>query len=460
MKRAKVYTDGHARACKAYVYLISVIAAVGGFLFGYDLAVISGAMIYVEKYFALNPVQMGFAVSCAMLGCMVGPIVGGSLSDRLGRKKVLMLSAVLFGVGAIGTAIPRNILEFNVFRIVGGVGVGLASVVSPMYIAEVAPARARGGLVTLNQLAIVLGAIGSYAVCYSLSLSGGPDIWRWMFALECVPVLVSAVGLIFVPESPRWLVQKNRKTEALAVLAQIDGEENAQVEMREISDSVSGKTCTFSELFRRGIRLALVIAVGLAFFQQYTGASPIGIYLPIIFQKAGFAKTSDALLQSMLVMIWNLVCTVFSIWIVDRFGRRPLLLWGIACMCLGLIGMGMCFHLGISGFCVVAIMFFTSGAYSLSLAPLAWLIIAEIFPTWIRGRAMAAASVVLWVSAYSATQLVPSMIAHFEKAYGTGAGVFWSFGGICVLAFVFVWRMVPETKGKTLEQIAKLWARA
>lgn len=434
-----------------------MVAAVGGFLFGYDLAVISGAIIFLKKYFSLNPTQMGFAVSCAMLGCIAGPILGGTLSDRLGRKKTLMMTASLFAVGAVGTALCGGLWQFNAFRILGGIGVGLASVVSPMYIAEVAPARIRGGLVTLNQLAIVVGVIASYIVSYCLSLSGGPEIWRWMFASACVPVILLLIGLSFVPESPRWLAGKNRKKEALSILIKIDGQESAAAELDDIAASLTERSGTFLELFKPGIRTALLIAVCLAAFQQFTGASPLSFYTPVIFQNAGFTSASSALQQSLIVNVWNLICTVFTIWFIDRFGRRPLLLGGTALMAVGLVLMGLFFYLHLSGYYVMAMMLFISAAYGASLAPLAWLIMSEIFPTQLRGRAMAVASVVLWVSAYTGAQIVPPLISFFERVQGTGAGVFWLFACVCVVAFLFSWRMVPETKGRTLEEIGRRW---
>lgn len=443
------------RRSQVYVYLVSIVAAVGGFLFGYDLSIVSGAVIFLRKEFNLTPNEVGFAVSSAVIGCLLGPfIVGGGLSDWLGRKKVLLVTAVIFGVSALGTAIPRNMTEFNFFRILGGVGVGVASVISPMYISEIAPARLRGRLVTVNQLAIVTGSLASIIVSYFLSFS---ESWRWMFASECIPVLLLLAGLAFVPESPRWLVEKNRHSKALGILTRIDGAANAEQEMQEITASLQEESGTFSELFQPGMRMALLIAVVLAVLQQFTGVSPLLFYTPIIFQKAGFERASDAILQSIIVNVWNLACTVIAFWLVDRLGRRALLITGCSGMALGLSLMGVFFHYDVKGFSIVLVMFLCVGSYVISLAPLAWLIMSEIFPTRIRGRAMAIASFALWMAAFIGAQSFPPLLSYVEGSFGTAAGVFWIYAAVCVFAVVFGWLMVPETKGKSLEEIGRSW---
>jgi len=443
------------RQSKVYLYLVSIVAAVGGFLFGYDLSIVSGAVIFLRKEFNLTPNEVGFAVSSAVIGCLLGPfIIGAGLSDWLGRKRVLLVTAVIFGVGALGTAIPRNMTEFNFFRILGGVGVGIASVISPMYISEIAPARLRGRLVTVNQLAIVTGSLASIIVSYFLSFS---ESWRWMFASECIPVFLLLAGLAFVPESPRWLVKKNRNSEVLAILTRIDGATNAEQEMKEISASLQEESGTYSELFRPGMRMALLIAVMLAVLQQFTGVSPLLFYMPIVFQKAGFEKASDAILQSIIVNVWNLACTAIAFWLVDRLGRRPLLITGCSGMALGLSLMGVFFHYDVKGFSVVLVMFLCVGSYVISLAPLAWLIMSEIFPTRIRGRAMAIASFALWMAAFIGAQTFPPLLSYVESSFGTAAGVFWIYAAVCVFAVVFGWLMVPETKGKSLEEIGRSW---
>jgi len=442
---------------KSYVYLISTVAAVGGFLFGYDLSIVSGAVIFLKKEFNLTPSEVGFVVSSAVIGCLLGPpIIGAGFSDWLGRKKVLLVTAMIFGVGAVGTAIPRNLTEFNFFRILGGVGVGVASIVSPMYISEIAPAWLRGRLVTVNQLAIVTGSLASIIVSYLLSFT---ESWRWMFASEAVPVLLLLAGLTLVPESPRWLIEKHRDAEALAVLAKIEGVVYAQREMEEIRGSFRQESGTFSELLRPGMRTALFIAVMLAILQQFTGVSPLLFYTPIVFQKAGFEQASDAILQSIIVNVWNLICTVAAFGLVDRLGRRPLLLVGCSGMALGLSLMGLIFHYDLKGIWIVLVMFLCVGSYVISLAPLAWLIMSEIFPNRIRGRAMAIASFALWLAAFIGAQTFPLLVSSIEGAFGTAAGVFWIYAAVCVFAIIFGWLMVPETKGKSLEEISRSWLR-
>ena len=433
-----------------------MVAAVGGFLFGFDLSIISGAVIFLQKEFQLSPNATGFAVSSAVIGCMLGPLVLASgLSDRLGRKKVMILAALLFGLSAIGTALPRTMVEFNVFRIIGGIGVGVASVVSPMYIAEIAPARMRGRLVLVNQLAIVFGALSSIIVSYFLSFNGS---WRWMFASECVPVTLLLVGLTFVPESPRWLMEKGRRSEALAVLTRAEGD-NAQKSIADIGKSLSEETGTYRELFQPGMRTALLIAVTLAVLQQFTGVSPILFYSPIIFQKVGFQAAPDAIFQSIIVNVWNLFCTALAFWFVDRVGRRPLLIGGCACMAIGLILMGLFFQLDLRGPGLLFVMLLCVGSYTLSLAPLTWLMMSEIFPTRVRGRAMAIASFALWLAAFIGAQTFPPLLATIEATFGTAAGAFWIYSAVCIFAVVFAWIKIPETKNKTLEEIAMSWTK-
>ena len=347
-------TDGNRTVRKSYLYFVAVVAAVGGFIFGYDLSIIAGASLFLKEEFALTPLWLGFAVSSAVIGCIIGPLAGGGLTDRWGRKKALYLCAILFGVSAIGTALPRTMLEFYIFRILGGMGVGLASIVSPMYIAEVAPARMRGRLVLVNQLAIVVGSLSSIIVSYFLSLSGS---WRWMFASELVPILVLLIGLTFIPESPRWFAQKNRREEARGVLTRIGGPQHADSEMEQIARSLRQKTGSFADLFRPGLRTALLIAFTLAVLQQFSGTSPLLFHTPLIFQRAGFENISDAILQSIIVNLWNLTWTAIGLWAVDRFGRRPLLLTGTTVMAIGFALMGTFFYFDLAGLYLLLTMF-------------------------------------------------------------------------------------------------------
>jgi sugar porter (SP) family MFS transporter len=440
-----------------YVYVISAIAAVGGFLFGYDLDVMVGAIIFLQKQFGLNPVQTGFAVSCATIGCIIGPLVGGPLADLVGRKRTLIGTALIFSIGTVGTVFPKTITQFDVFRVVGGLGVGLASVTSPMYIAEISPSRLRGRLVTINQLAIVVGALTSIIVSYFLSAR---ENWRGMFAYELVPVILFFIGLSFVPESPRWLFEKKRIEEARKVLGKIyrsaAGIEQEFQIMHQTSHEEAG---TFAELLRPGIRKALLIAAALAVFQQMTGASPLTFYMPIIFQQAGFKNASDAIFQTVVLNVWDVFCTLLAMWLVERLGRRPLLLIGISGMGTSLALMGFFFAHHATGEFVVLVMMLCIGFYIISLAPLAWLIMSEIFPTRLRGKAMAVASIFLWAATFVGTQIVPSLSAFMQKNFNSIAGVFWLFSVVCVVALVFSWYMVPETKGRSLEEIGQSWTK-
>jgi SP family arabinose:H+ symporter-like MFS transporter len=449
--------DISAPISRLYVHLISMVAAVGGFLLTYDIVIMSGGIIFLKRDFHLTPLAVGFAMTSAMIACFFSPSFGGWLSDRLGRKKTLLLAAGLFGLSALGTAIPRNIGEFNAFRILGGFGVGAACIVSPMYIAEISPPAIRGRLVLLNQLANVVGAVVSYLVAYSLSFSGN---WRWMFGSTAVPVVVFIIALLFVPESPRWLVQKQREQEAFEVLTRIGGTNNATLEMVAIRNSLVEKTCKLGDLLKPGIRIALLIAVGLAVLQQLDGVTVLIFYAPMIMQQAGFPKASEAIRVTMIVGIWNLVCTVVAVWLVDRVGRRPLLLFGTLGMAAGLIVMGVFFQFHVTGKLVPFVLMVAVAAYVMSIAPVAWLIMSEIFPNHMRGKGMAVASTALWVASFGANLLFPLMTESSEKHFGSAAGAFWVFALVCIGTFVFCWRLVPETKGRSLEEIGESWTAA
>ncbi|MCX6872355.1 MAG: sugar porter family MFS transporter [Verrucomicrobia bacterium] len=435
------------------VCLIATVAAVGGFLFGYDLSIISGVMLFLKPEFGLTPNQVGLAMGSALLGCMAGPLLSGTLSDRWGRKPTLIFAGLLFAAGAIGSALPANVLYFDLFRFLGGVGVGLASVVSPMFIAEVSPPRIRGALVTVNQLAIVVGLTCAVIVSYFLSFG---EHWRWMLASNAVPVPIFIIGLLCVPESPRWMAQRNRSQEALAVLTMIDGRENAEGEMRDIL-AMSGEKGMWRELFRPGMRFAMLIACSLAVFQQITGASILTMYMPTVFQEAGFNAPSDAIFQNVLMSLWYVLCTIVALVCVDRLGRKPLLLLGTMGMAVGMTILGLLFHWHTTGIYVVLTLFLVMGAYLVSLAPLTWLIMSEIFPNRLRGKAMAVASVCVWTASFLTAKFFPPMIDFFKNLYGTPAMAFWIYAMVSAVAFLFSWFVIPETKGRTLEEIGASW---
>ena len=447
-----------------YVAMVCVVAALGGLLFGYDTGVINGAIGPLKTHFVLDANAEGWATGCALLGCAIGAALAGVLSDWLGRKKVLIVSAVLFLISAIGTALPKEIATFIVFRIIGGVGVGAASISSPMYIAEISPARIRGRMVSVNQFAIVTGFLVVYFVNYFIALQG--DLawnqqvgWRWMFGSESLPALLLLVFLFFVPESPRWLTKQNRGEEALAILTRVDGAQYANTELLEIKDAIAHENGSLRQLFQPGMKIVLVIGIVLAVLQQVTGINVFLYFGTEIFKKMG-SETNAALLQTVIVGAVNLTFTVIAIWTVDRLGRRPLMMIGSAGMGVSLLAMGLASYGQKTDLWMLFFILSYIACFALSVGPVTWVILSEIFPTRIRGRAMAIATVCLWVANYVISQTFPMMdenpwlLEKFHHAFP-----FWLYGVFCVVLLIFVARCVPETKGKTLEEIEKQWSK-
>ncbi len=433
-------------------------------MFGYDTGVINGAIGPLEAHFALDAGAKGWATGCALLGCAVGAAAAGVLSDRLGRKKVLIISAILFLVSAVGTALPRDIATFIIFRVVGGVGVGAAAMSSPMYIAEISPARIRGRMVSVNQFAIVTGFLIVYFVNYFIALQGDAAWnqqfgWRWMFGSEALPAVTLLVLLFFVPESPRWLTKQNRSDEALEILTRVDGAEYAKTELLEINDALAHESGSLKQLFQPGMKIVLVIGIVLAVLQQVTGINVFLYFGTEIFKKMG-SETNAALAQTVIVGAVNLSFTIVAIWTVDRLGRRPLMMIGSAGMGLSLLAMGLAAYCQRTELWILLFILGYIACFALSVGPVTWVILSEIFPTRIRGRAMAIATICLWVANYVISQTFPMMdenkwlLEKFHRAFP-----FWLYGAFCVVLLVFVWRFVPETKGKTLEQIEKRWMR-
>lgn len=446
-----------------YVALVCVVAALGGLLFGYDTGVINGGIGPLKAHFALDANAEGWATGCALVGCAIGAALAGVLSDWLGRKKVLIVSAVLFLVSAVGTALPKEIAMFIIFRIIGGVGVGAASISSPMYIAEISPARIRGRMVSVNQFAIVSGFMVVYFVNYFIALQGDTAWnqqvgWRWMFGSETLPALLLLVFLFFVPESPRWLTKQNRGEEALAILTRVDGARYANTELLEIKDAIAHESGSLRQLFQPGMKIVLVIGIVLAVLQQVTGINVFLYFGTEIFKKMG-SETHAALLQTVIVGAVNLTFTVIAIWTVDRLGRKPLMMIGSAGMGVSLLAMGLAAYAQKTDLWILFFILSYIACFALSVGPVTWVILSEIFPTRIRGRAMAIATVCLWVANYVISQTFPMMeenrwlLEKFHHAFP-----FWLYGIFCVVLLVFVGRFVPETKGKTLEEIEKRWA--
>lgn len=449
-----------AKTSHLYAFGVAFVASVGGFLFGYDLAIVSGANLYLKEVFHLSPAAFGFATGSAALGCILGPFLGAWLCDAAGRTRTMMVACALLGIGSLFTAIPKDIVTFNVFRIIGGVGVGLCSVASPMYISEVSPPRMRGGLGVMYQLAIVVGSVAAPFVSFALvKLFPAETCWRWMFASEILPVVVFLVLLAMLPQSPRWLAGRGRYDEALAVLTRADGPDFAREEMKHIQAALQEETGSFAELFAPGIRYAFGIGLLLAFFNNWTGWSVIAGYVPMLFEASGLKDRSLAFLQFAVTYGFMGVVTLAACWIVDRVGRRPLWLAASALMCAITAMTGVVFHFHLSGWVVLLLIILCTVPHGLALGPLPWLMMSEIFPTRLRARAVSLTTAFLWVTIYTGTQLFP-IISDFSKStIGSVAGSFWLFSLVCVLAFVFGWRMLPETAGRTLEEIAASWKK-
>lgn len=444
----------------AYVWLLASVAALGGLLFGYDTAVIAGAIKYIKLHFELNAVMEGWAVANVLVGCMIGAALAGVLSDRFGRKRVLLVSAVFFAVSAVGSAVPHTLWQFVAARMLGGFAVGAASMLSPLYIAEVAPARLRGRLVSLNQITIISGMV---IVSVANWLISSPDNeswnvafgWRWMLGSEVLPAILFLVCLCLVPESPRWLTKQGREAEAAEVLARVGGSRQAQAQMAEIRDAIAHEGGSLTDLLRPGIRVALAVAVVLAILQQVTGINAVLYYAPKIFESANVSP-AQALLQTVALQVINLLFTLIAIAVVDRLGRKPLLLITSVAMGLSLVALGAAFQLALPASWIFALTMTYVASFAVAMGPVVWVVLSEIFPTRTRGRAMSVATVALWIACFAISQTVPWMFENLGRP-----ATFWTYAVMCGVSFLFVLAFVPETKGKTLEEIERGWvARA
>jgi sugar porter (SP) family MFS transporter len=450
-----------------YVWLISIVAAMGGLLFGWDWVVIGGAKPFFQRYFELtSEAQIGWANSCALIGCLFGALVAGALSDRFGRKRLLILAALLFALTSLGNALASNFTVFIAWRICGGVAIGLASNLSPMYIAEIAPAQIRGKLVAINQLTIVIGILPAQYLNWFLVRhlpAGASDEfirnswfgqqgWRWMFGLTAAPSLLFFLGMMLVPESPRWLAQNGKSERARAILARIGGDQFAQAAVADIESTLAkeeGLPARFTDLLDPRMRKVLVLGVVLAVFQQWCGINVIFNYAEEIFRAAGY-DISSVLKNIAWTGSVNLAFTFVALGVVDRGGRRPLMLLGSAGLAVIYGVMGFCFFTGVKGLPMLLLVLAAIGCYAMSLAPVAWVVISEIFPNRIRGAAMAVAVSSLWIACFILTYTFPILNAKLGPA-----GTFWLYAEICVAGFVFIKLKLPETKGKTLEQIER-----
>ena len=452
-----------------YILIISLISALGGFLFGYDWVVIGGAKFFYERYFEIAqiPHLQGIAMSSALLGCIPGALFAGYFSDRFGRRRSLSLAAVIFVLSALGTGFSENFTLFMLYRILGGLGVGMASVVSPIYIAEIAPSQMRGRLVALNQLNIVLGILAAQIANYLIAQDvpdgatnefilqswNGQMAWRWMFWAETIPAGIFFVLSFFIPESPRWLVKYGHFEPALRTLNNIGNEGYGLTILAEIKASLkeASKKIDYKSLLSKGVRPVLVVGLVLAFFQQWCGINIVFNYAEEVFTSAGFGINAS-LLNIVATGVVNLAFTLVALRMVDRWGRKKLMLLGASGLAITYTLLGAAYYMELNGTVVLMVILVGIGLYALTLAPVTWVILSEIFPNRIRGAAMAVASTTLWIASTLLVLLFPIIKS---KVYIYGA--FWIYAAICILGFFFVKAKLPETKGKSLEEIESLF---
>lgn len=450
---------------QAYLWTLCLVSAMGGLLFGYDWVVIGGAKIFYEPFFGLGGAASlrGWAMSCALVGCLAGALLSGAWSDRYGRKRMLLLAALLFTVSAVGTGVADRFGWFVVARIVGGLGIGIASNVSPVYIAEVTPARLRGRFVSINQLTTVLGILLAQVVNWRIGehftgAAGGaltPEsvewAWRWMLWAAAVPALVFLVLALFVPESPRWSALRGRTEAARRVLTRIGGERYATETLASLSQLSAGAGSAGGAGWRAlkapGLGGVLLVGIVLAVFQQWCGLNVVFNYAHEVFSAAGYA-VSDILMNIVVTGVTNVVFTFVAIRTVDRWGRRALMLFGSASLAVIYAVLGACYWAGVSGVFMLALVVLAIACYAMSLAPVTWVVLSEIFPARVRGAAMAVSTFFLWAASFVLTYTFPSL----NEAVGA-AGAFWLYGAICVAGFLFILGRLPETKGKTLEEL-------
>jgi SP family arabinose:H+ symporter-like MFS transporter len=437
--------------------IAATVSTLGGLLFGYDNIVISGAIGYLSRFFHLDAAGIGWAAGCALVGCIAGCGAAGTVADYLGKKKGLALCAVCFAVSSVGMMFASSLHQFVFWRLIGGVGIGAASVISPNYIAEIAPTRVRGRCVTLYQLGIVVGILAAVFVNMLIQRMGDEAWnvttgWRWMFFAGVVPAILFGLMILPAVESPRWLMKVGHRDQAIAVLAKINGVEAARRETAEIQDSLATEEGHISELFTT-FRRPLLLGIMLAGLQQISGITPLFSFLPEIFRSAGTA-TSDAFFQSVLVSLINLLFTLFALWLVDRAGRKTLILAGTAVQFVSFALVGWLYHIHGSGLAVlICVMSFVAGhAFGNGVA--CWVIISEIYPTKVRGRGMSIATTALWLVGYLGNQLFPIMQKHLGSA-----GTFWCFSAGALLTIILVGWLIPETKGRSLEEITKFWTQ-
>ena len=449
----------------SYLIAISMVSAMGGLLFGYDWVVIGGAKPFYERFFEITSSAnlQAWAMSSALIGCVAGAALSGVISDKFGRKWPLLLSAFLFTVASLGTGLASSYVTFVIFRIIGGVGIGLASALSPMYIAEVTPSRLRGRFVSLNQMTIVIGILGAQIINLIIAEKvpigatdefiraswNGQVGWRWMFFACAVPSAVFFALVFMLPESPRWLMKAGKPEKAFPTLNKIGGEVYAREEMagiRATLDDISEKV-DFKALFNPKFRVVLLIGMVVAVFQQWCGINTVFNYAEEIFTAAGYG-VSDTLFNIVITGTVNLVFTLVAMFTVDRWGRKKLMILGSTGLAVTYLLLGSAFYFQLKGVAVLSLVVIAIAIYAMSLAPITWVILSEIFPNRIRGAAMALATFALWIACFILTFTFPLLNAGLGAA-----GTFWVYAGICLLGFIFIAFKLPETKGKSLEEI-------
>jgi len=456
---------------KKFLLLITCVSALGGLLFGYDTGVINGAQFYLTKYFDLDATLQGFVVGSALIGCFVGAILSGPLSIKIGRKNSLIISAILFTISAWGSGLPGFLPEsvslLVFFRLIGGLGIGVASMNAPMYIAEIAPAKKRGNLVTYYQLAVVIGFFVVFLATYLIgsSLTEAENLefgWRRMFWSELIPSISFLVLLFLVPKSPRWLALKGRNEESLSVLVKIHGAENAQLENNEIQESLTRNTKSAkTNYFKKGVFIIIVIGSILSILQQFTGINAVLYYGADIFEKAlGFGK-EDILLQQVLLAFINLIFTFIAMATVDKFGRKPLIYIGSIGMITGFLLLGVSLQQQSIGFLSLLGVLIFIGSFAMSMGPVVWVLLSEMFPNKIRSVAMSVAVAAQWAANYFVTQTFP-MVTESEmnnNAFWNGSLPYFIFVAFIVFIMIFTYKFIPETKGKSLEELEGIWEK-
>ena len=445
---------GAGKPNKRFIVLVSFVAALGGLLFGFDTAIISGTIPYITSYFRLDEYMLGWSVSSILVGCAVGAMAAGALADRLGRRLTLIICAVLFAVSGLGAGLSHQLYVFVLFRLIGGLGVGAAAMVSPMYIAEIAPAKWRGRLVACYQLAIVIGILVAYFSNY-LFAALGENNWRWMFASQAAPSLLFLGLLLLVPETPRWLIMKGKNAAAKIILEKIAGTESIEDEIAEIENSFHAKhKVSIKQLFGKTYRPVLWIGIVVAVFQQVTGINSIIYYAPVIFKETGISGTSS-LLQTIAIGVVNIISTFIAIGLVDKVGRKKLLLIGSVLMGLSLVVVGLCFKYSyFDNYIVLVFLLLYVASFGATMGAVVWVYIAEIFPNLVRSLALSIATLSLWLADFAVTLSFPAMTKHLGVAY-----TMFTYAIFCIAAFVYVLYKVNETKGKSLEEIESLFIK-